>query len=52
MDKAQLWEYLFIQRDSWESFTSQAYATAMRAANEAQRAHLEAEIQRQGVKTH
>jgi len=41
-----------IQRDSWESFTSQAYATAVRAANETQRAHLEAEIQRQGVKTH
>jgi hypothetical protein len=40
-----------IQRDSWQSFTAQAYASAIRAANESQRIHLETEIQRQKVKT-
>lgn len=40
-----------IQRDSWQSFTMQAYASAIRAANESQRIHLETEIQRQKVKT-
>ncbi len=40
-----------IQRDSWQSFTTQAYASAARVATEAQRAHLEAEIQRQKIRT-
>lgn len=40
-----------IQRDSWQSFTTQAYAAAARIATEAQRAHLEAEIQKRKVKT-
>ncbi|MCX6030310.1 MAG: hypothetical protein NT169_13575 [Chloroflexi bacterium] len=40
-----------IQRDSWQSFTTQAYASAVRVASEAQRTHLETEIQRQKVKT-
>jgi hypothetical protein len=40
-----------IQRDSWQSFTTQAYASAVRVASESQRAHLETEIQRQKVKT-
>ena len=40
-----------IQRDSWQSFTTQAYASAVRVANESQRTHLETEIQRQKVKT-
>jgi hypothetical protein len=40
-----------IRRDRWQSFATQAYLSAIRAANEAQRAHLEAEIQRQKVRT-
>lgn len=40
-----------IQRDSWQSFTTQAYAAAVRVASESQRTHLETEIQRQKVKT-
>jgi hypothetical protein len=40
-----------IRRDSWQSFFTQAYPAAIRAANEAQRAHLEAEIGRQNVRT-
>lgn len=40
-----------IRRDSWQSFTTQAYPSAVRAANEAQRAHLETEIQRQNIRT-
>ena len=40
-----------IQRDSWQSFTTQAYASAVRVASESQRTRLETEIQRQKVKT-
>jgi hypothetical protein len=40
-----------IQRDSWQSFYTQAYAVAIRVANEAQRAHLQAEIERQNIRT-
>lgn len=40
-----------IRRDSWQSFMTQAYASAVRAADEAQRAHLEREIQRQKIRT-
>ncbi len=40
-----------IRRDSWESFTSQAYTSAIRVATEAQRAYLEAEIQLKKIKT-
>ena len=40
-----------IRSDSWNSFASQVYASAVGAANTEQRAHLEAEIQRQKIKT-
>ena len=40
-----------IQSDSWNMFASQVYASAVGAANAGQRAHLEAEIQRQKIKT-
>jgi hypothetical protein len=40
-----------IQRDSWQSFTTQAYASAVSVADESQRAHLEAEIRRHKVRT-
>jgi hypothetical protein len=40
-----------VRRDSWQSFADQVYPSAVRVANEAQRAHLEAEIQRQNVRT-
>jgi hypothetical protein len=40
-----------IRRDGWHSFSAQAYPSAVRAANEAQRAFLEAEIQRQDIRT-
>jgi hypothetical protein len=40
-----------IRRDSWQSFADQVYPSAVRVANEAQRAHLEAEIQHQNVRT-
>lgn len=40
-----------IRRDSRQSFTTGAYASAVRAATEAQRAHLEAEIRRQNIRT-
>jgi len=40
-----------IRRDSRQGFVTQAYPTAIRAANEAQRAHLEAEIQCQEILT-
>jgi hypothetical protein len=40
-----------IRRDSWQSFATQAYPSAIRAANEAQKAFLEAEIQRQNIRT-
>lgn len=40
-----------IQRDSWQSFSTQAYPAAIRVANAAQKEHLEAEIQRQKIRT-
>jgi hypothetical protein len=40
-----------VRRDSYHSFADQAYLSAVRTANEAQKAHLEAEIQRQNVRT-
>jgi hypothetical protein len=40
-----------IQRDSWQSFASQAYASAMQVANHEQKAHLKAELQRRQVRT-
>jgi hypothetical protein len=40
-----------IQRDSWQSFASQAYTSAMRVANGAQRTYLEAEIRGRKIKT-
>ena len=40
-----------IRRDSWQFFATQAYAAAIRVANKAQRAHLDAEIERQDVRT-
>ena len=40
-----------IRRDRWQSFATQAYLSAIRAANEAQRVHLEAEIRRQEIRT-
>ena len=40
-----------IRRDSYHSFAAQAYLSAVRTANEAQKAHLEVEIQRQNIRT-
>ncbi len=40
-----------IQRDSRQSFTTQAYAAAISAADDAQRAHLEMEIRQRNIKT-
>ncbi len=40
-----------IRRDSFESFTNKTYATAICAADKAQKAHLKAEVARQGVRT-
>lgn len=40
-----------IKRDSWQSFATRAYASAAHAANKEQKAHLEAEIQRQKIRT-
>jgi hypothetical protein len=42
---------LVIRRDSWQSFMAQAYPAAISVANEAQREYLEAEIQRQKIRT-
>lgn len=39
-----------VKRDSWESFHNQVYATAMQAADDAQRACLEAEVARAQVR--
>ena len=39
-----------LRRDSLESFMNQVYPTAILAANEAQKAYLEAEIKRQKVR--
>jgi hypothetical protein len=40
-----------IRRDSWQSFATQTYHSTIRVANEAQKAHLESEIQRQKIRT-
>jgi hypothetical protein len=40
-----------IKRDSYQNFTDQAYTSALRAADKAQKAHLLAEIERQQIKT-
>ena len=40
-----------IRRDTIESFTNKTYATALRAANKTQKAHLKAEIERQGIRS-
>jgi hypothetical protein len=40
-----------IQRDSFNSFSSKVYATAIRVANKEQQSHLKAEIKRQNVQT-
>jgi hypothetical protein len=40
-----------IRRDSIESFTKKTYAAAIRAADNAQKAHLKAEVRRQRVRT-
>jgi hypothetical protein len=40
-----------IRRDSWQSFSTQAYPAATRVADEAQRTYLDAEIERQNVQT-
>lgn len=40
-----------IQRDSWQSLSAQAYKSAISAADEEQRERLEAEVQRQDIRT-
>lgn len=40
-----------IRRDSYQSLATQAYASAIRAADEEQQAHLEAEVKRQEIRT-
>jgi len=40
-----------IRRDSRQSFATGAYASAVRAATQVQRAHLAAEIQRHNIRT-
>ncbi len=40
-----------IRRDSFESFSKKTYTAAVRAADRAQKAHLKAEVQRQGIRT-
>ena len=40
-----------IRRDTWQGFVTQAYASAIRAATEAQRVHLEAEVRQQNIRT-
>ena len=40
-----------IRRDSFESFSKKTYTAAVRAGNNAQKAHLKAEVQRQGIRT-
>jgi len=40
-----------IRRDRWQGFATQAYPSAIRAANDVQTVHLEAEIQRQKIRT-
>ncbi len=40
-----------IRRDGWHSLATQAYKSAIHAADKEQRAHLEAEVQRQEIRT-
>ncbi len=40
-----------VRRDSYQSFSKEVYPSAIRAANEAQRAALEAEIERRQIRT-
>ena len=40
-----------IKRDSFHSFSDQVYPTALRIANDAQKERLEAELQRQQIRT-
>jgi hypothetical protein len=40
-----------IKRDSYNSFADQVYPTALRLANDAQKEQLEAELQRQKIRT-
>lgn len=40
-----------VRRDSYASFSGKVYASAMKAANKAQKANLEAEVARQRIKT-
>jgi hypothetical protein len=40
-----------IQRDSYQSFATRAYTSAMRAANKQQSAALKAELKRQNIRT-
>ena len=40
-----------VRRDSYQSFTTQAYPAALRAGNEAQRETLETELKRQKIRT-
>ena len=40
-----------IRRDSWNSLAAQAYKSAIRAADEEQQAHLDAEVRRQEIRT-
>ncbi|HUT93821.1 MAG TPA: hypothetical protein VMY37_30440 [Thermoguttaceae bacterium] len=40
-----------IRRDSFESFSKKTYTAAVRAADKAQKAHLKAEVERQGIPT-
>lgn len=42
---------LLIKRDSYQSFTDQVYPSALRVANDAQKEHLEAELQRRQIRT-
>ncbi|MBN1995062.1 MAG: hypothetical protein JW953_20375 [Anaerolineae bacterium] len=40
-----------IKRDSYQSFSDQVYPTALRLANDTQKEHLEAELQRHQIRT-
>jgi len=40
-----------IRNDSWHSFADEVHLSAIRAADQAQKAHLEAEIRRHKIRT-
>jgi hypothetical protein len=40
-----------VERDSFQSFTTQAYSVALRVGSEAQQEALEAELKRQKIRT-